>query len=210
MRDAFCFITCVADEEMYAHCLEHIQALDLPPGYEIETRKIVGATSMAAAYDDMMRSSAARYKVYLHDNALILDRHLLYHLLDIFRNPKVEMIGITGGTRIPKSGVWYHDALHSFGYFMRYGRLQGFPYNLLPLAWNKEKIRRSTTCRSFGSSFLQSALMECSWPPSTYGADTMMLWRQALRRLHAVNCPQERRLTARGQSLSIRRERRPG
>lgn len=141
LRDAFCFIACVADEDMYARCLEHIRELDVPHRREIETRKIVGATSMAAAYDDAMRSSDARYKVYLHDNALILERRLLHHLLDIFGNPKVGMVGITGGTRIPKSGVWYHDAFHSFGYFMRYGRLQGFPYNLLPPAWNKEKLR---------------------------------------------------------------------
>ncbi len=114
---------------------------DLPDGYEIETRRIVGATSIAAAYDEAMESSDARDKVYLHDNAIILERRLLHHLLDLFRNPKIGMVGITGGTRVPQSGVWFHDALHSFGYFMRYGREVGFPFVWFPDWLNPKKIR---------------------------------------------------------------------
>ncbi|HHW15705.1 MAG TPA: hypothetical protein GXX28_12370, partial [Firmicutes bacterium] len=102
---------------------------------------IRGGRSIAAAYDEAMRSSDARYKVYLHDNALILEPRLLYHLLDLFADPKIGMIGITGGTRIPKSGVWYHDALHSRGYFMRHGREVGIPFIWLPDWLNPKKIR---------------------------------------------------------------------
>ncbi len=141
MTNTFCFITCVTDEASYQCSLQHIKALDVPAGYEIETRKIAGATNMAAVYDDAMHSSDAKYKIYLHDNAFILEPRLLHHLLDIFRNPKVGMVGITGGTRIPASGVWYHDPLHSFGYFMGSFPRLGLIGSLIPKAWNRERIR---------------------------------------------------------------------
>ncbi len=142
MREAFSFVVCVNDESFYSRCLKYLQALEIPDGYEIEIKKIVGATSIAAAYDDAMRASDARYKIYLHQDTFVLDPHFLHHLLDIFKShPEVGMIGAMGGTHLPHSGIWFEDGVHSYGQIMRHGHREGILNRWLPRRLNPDRIR---------------------------------------------------------------------
>lgn len=141
MKDGFCFVTCVRNEDMYGQCLEHIRMLDVPQGLAVETRKIVGASSIMSAYNEAMRSSDARYKVYLHQDTFILNRRFLYHLLHLFARPKIGLVGMMGGTVLPKSGVWFHDGLHCFGKIMRWGHRGGILNRWIPRKWNPDKLR---------------------------------------------------------------------
>jgi len=54
-----------------------------------------------------MRQSKARYKVYLHEDVLIVNRHFLRDILTIFRNPHIGLIGMCGAKAIPPSGLWW-------------------------------------------------------------------------------------------------------
>ncbi|MGE5509447.1 MAG: glycosyltransferase family protein [Chitinophagales bacterium] len=142
MEPAFCFIACVNDEEFWSQCREHIAALEVPPGYTVEVDKITGADSMAQAYDDAMRRSDAQYKVYLHQDTFVLDRRFLFHLLRLFtEHPEIGLIGMQGGTHLPRSGVWFHDGLHSYGSIMRFGRRGGILNRPLPALLNPARIR---------------------------------------------------------------------
>lgn len=60
------FITCVNDDEEYAECRYYLDRLYVPDGYSTDVISIKEAPSMTAGYNAGMKSSDAKYKVYLH------------------------------------------------------------------------------------------------------------------------------------------------
>ena len=139
---AFAFIACVNDEALWQRCEQHLKELIVPPGYDVEIIKKIGATNIARAYNEALAQSKAKYKVYLHQDTFVLNKNFLLDLLTLFADPKIGMIGVQGGTRLPKSGVWFHDGLHSFGTILRIGTIGGIGNSLIPAAWNKRKVRK--------------------------------------------------------------------
>lgn len=127
---AFEFITCVNDEVLYEQCLQHIDALEIPPGYRIIKTKITGAKSMAKAYDEAMKASEAKYKIYLHQDTFIINRRFLFEVLDLFtKYPRIGMIGVVGATRLPSSGIWFkNNALFCVGEVREYRRWNGLTW----------------------------------------------------------------------------------
>ena len=109
-----CFITCVNNEDRYAEALLYMKHLSLPAGMEAEYLGIRGAASMAAGYNAGMRASDARYKVYLHQDTLVVNKHFVADMLRIFQEPAVGAIGMIGCRSLPKSGIWW-DGLRTFG-----------------------------------------------------------------------------------------------
>ncbi|MBE3575791.1 MAG: glycosyltransferase [Firmicutes bacterium] len=122
----FAFITCVNDEEQYAVCRQHIGALEVPPGYSIELIAIRGAKGMASGYNRAMTQTRARYKIYVHQDVYLLNKRLLFDVLEIFRDPRVGMIGVVGATRLPKNGVWFrNNPFYCYGKLWEYRKLGG-------------------------------------------------------------------------------------
>lgn len=126
------FITCVSDEKQYATCLRYIEELEVPQGYTIETIAVRGAPSMAAGYQRGMEASAARYKVYLHQDVYLVHRGMLYELLRPFHMyPRLGMVGVVGTTKLPDSGIWFvNNPFHCYGRVWEYRR-PGGPASLL-------------------------------------------------------------------------------
>lgn len=139
---SFAIIACVNNEDLWEECQSYIDSLVIPKGYKVEKIRITGATSIAHAYNDAILKSAAKYKIYLHQDTFILNKNLLFDLLDYFSAPEIGMIGVMGGARIPKSGVWFHDGLHSYGVIMRVGIAEGIFRKILPAKLNKRKVRK--------------------------------------------------------------------
>ena len=139
---SFALIACVTDEELWRQCEKYIEEMIVPQGYSIDVIKLTGATSIMHAYNQAMKKSKAKYKIYFHQDTFILNRNLLNDLLQLFQNSKLGMVGVQGGTRIPKSGVWFHDGLHSFGTILRIGTIGGIGGKLIPPRWNKRKVRK--------------------------------------------------------------------
>lgn len=55
-----------------------------------------------------MRSSKAKYKVYLHQDTFIVNSDFIGNCLDIFeKNPQIGMIGNVGVKKMPHSGVMW-------------------------------------------------------------------------------------------------------
>ena len=91
------FIICVNDEEEYAECQYYLNRLHIPEGYATDIISIREAPSMAAGYNAGMNSSAARYKVYLHQDVFIKDRDFITHILNVFeRDERIGMLGVIG------------------------------------------------------------------------------------------------------------------
>lgn len=107
-----CFIMCVNQWEYAEESIYYIQNLFVPEGYNIDIITIEEASSMTAGYNAAMKSSDAKYKVYLHQDVLIVEPGFLEYMLKIFENPNVGMIGMVGTKRIPENGImWYEKRI---------------------------------------------------------------------------------------------------
>ena len=107
-KDTIAFIICVNNELYFEECRYYIEHLEVPAGYDIDVIGIWEADSMCAAYNLGMRSSDAKYKVYMHQDVFIRNSRFLEKTLRIFKeHPKTGMIGMAGGIGIPENGVVY-------------------------------------------------------------------------------------------------------
>lgn len=102
------FIICVNNELYFQECSYYINRLTVPEGFQVEVIGIYEADSICSAYNAGMRDSDAKYKIYMHQDVMIRNPHFLENVVEIFaKNAKVGMIGMVGGTEMPKTGVTY-------------------------------------------------------------------------------------------------------
>ncbi len=107
-----CFIMCVNDEQYLQEAMYYIKRLHVPQGYTIDILTVEEASGMAAGYNEAMQSSDAKYKVYLHQDVMIVEVKFLEYMLNIFEDPKVGMIGMVGSPELPENGVmWYGERI---------------------------------------------------------------------------------------------------
>ena len=87
-------------------CLYYIDRLHVPDNYELDTITIQDAPSMAEAYDEAMRSSDAKYKIYIHQDVFLIDREFLQEMIDIFmEDESIGLIGCIGNTWLVCHGM---------------------------------------------------------------------------------------------------------
>ena len=92
--------------QYYEECVHYIRNLKIPEGYELETVYIQEADSMAQGYNAGMKSSDAKYKVYLHQDVFIRNRNFITDMLNLFScDERIGMMGVIGkkkaGGRLP-------------------------------------------------------------------------------------------------------------
>lgn len=92
---------CVNDEQQYAEACYYIEKLNTPKGYQKDIIAVQGAESMAAGYNAGMDSSDAKYKVYMHQDVLIINRDFVKELLKVFENESIGMFGVMGCDVLP-------------------------------------------------------------------------------------------------------------
>lgn len=122
-ENKFCFIICANMESFLEECLLYLRLLEIPDGFETEILTIREAPSMAAGYNEGMRASDARYKIYLHQDTFITEKKFLQKLLDIFsQDQTIGMVGMIGSPTLSKDGVMWHG--NRCGDFYRLEELQ--------------------------------------------------------------------------------------
>ncbi|WP_446897230.1 glycosyltransferase [Clostridium sp. LBM24168] len=110
-----CFITCVDDEVQYNESLLYIKNLNIPDDYGIDTISVKDADSVASAYNRAMKSTDAKYKVYLHQDTYIINKNFIYDMLKTFdKNEDIGIIGVVGAKCMPTSGIWT-ESRHKYG-----------------------------------------------------------------------------------------------
>ena len=68
------------------------------------------AKSMTSGYNEAMRASDAKYKVYLHQDVLILNRGFIYDTLNLFlKYPEIGMFGMVGNVSMAADGGMWAD-----------------------------------------------------------------------------------------------------
>ncbi|MWV46619.1 glycosyltransferase [Paenibacillus sp. HJL G12] len=107
-NNKICFITCFNDEVLYEESVRYIRSLYIPEGYELELIAIRDAKSLTEGYNRAMKQSDAKFKIYLHQDTFIVNKHFLYDILNIFiSHSQLGMMGVIGAKKIPPSGVWW-------------------------------------------------------------------------------------------------------
>ena len=110
----FAFITCVNSDYWYSECLLYLRNLNVPEGFSAEVVDIRDAKSLTSGYNEGMRSSDAKYKIYLHQDTLIVNKNIMADLLKIFSDKTIGAVGVMGCVNLPKTAVWW-DGLRNFG-----------------------------------------------------------------------------------------------
>lgn len=107
----FCFIICTNNKEFTQECLLYISNLIIPDGYSIDVLTIDDSKSMASGYNEAMKASDAKYKIYMHQDVFILNKYFLINILNIFKsNEKIGMLGLVGAVKLNKAAImWGSD-----------------------------------------------------------------------------------------------------
>ena len=103
-----CFILCTNSELYEKECISYIERLNVPEGYELEICPVKRASSITSGYNQAMKGSDAKYKVYLHQDVFIVYADFIKEMLQLFQNKEIGMIGMVGNLEIEKNAVmWY-------------------------------------------------------------------------------------------------------
>ena len=100
-------IMCVNDEEWGLESELYIKALKVPVGFGMEIIKVKKALSMTSGYNVGMRIARYKYKVYLHQDTLILNKNFITEMVKIFEDKGIGLIGMIGAKRMPGNGIWW-------------------------------------------------------------------------------------------------------
>ncbi|TCO73639.1 glycosyltransferase [Marinisporobacter balticus] len=102
-----CFIICVNDEKIYKEALLYIKNLNVPEGYQVDTLCIKNVGNIGKAYNQAIQDSNAKYKIYMHEDVFIINKHFIKDFVNIFeKNEKIGMLGVVGSKKIPVNGIW--------------------------------------------------------------------------------------------------------
>ncbi len=155
----FCFVICANKERDLEECLWYIDRLSVPAGYEKETVVIRGASSMTSGYNQALDQSDAKYKIYLHQDVLVVNQDILSEILKIFQDDSIGMIGVlgrksfmpaadytvswdaggVGGCNI--QGTWYHSWCDAGKEYMDVVAIDGmFMVTQYDLSWDEENF----------------------------------------------------------------------
>ena len=73
MAAEICFIICTNDPVYAKECIYYIDHLKVPEGMQIDVLTVEEAKSLTAGYNEAMKYSRAKYKVYLHHDTFIVN-----------------------------------------------------------------------------------------------------------------------------------------
>lgn len=107
-----CFILCTDDQGFAEESARYIHRLTVPEGYAVELLVGRAAGSVAAAYNDVMEKTDAKYKVYLRPGVFLIYTSFLERMINIFtRHKKVGMLGLVGNRSLAEDGCPFSDGV---------------------------------------------------------------------------------------------------
>lgn len=116
-NNKICFIYCSNNDQLVQESINYLNILNVPAGFSWEYRIIKDAPFITQAYNNALNSSNAKYKVYLHQDMMILNKNFMNDILDLFiKYPSLGMLGVAGAKVLPPTGVWV-DSTSCYGKF---------------------------------------------------------------------------------------------
>lgn len=108
-----CFIVYAENKQYLEECILYLSLLEIPDGYEAELLVVEGNSSMANGYNEAMETSDAKYKVYMRQQAFVVEKQLISKLLEIFKaDESIGMIGVLGCQDLSKDALVHHSELY--------------------------------------------------------------------------------------------------
>lgn len=105
-----CFVICANKEQQLQECIMYLSLLHIPDGYHTDVITVADAVSVTAGYNEAMRESDAKYKIYLHQDVFIIEHYFLDCLLKLFQEDrKIGIIGIDRNREFTGDGVLWHE-----------------------------------------------------------------------------------------------------
>ena len=128
-----CFIMCVNNQLKAEEALNYINRLIIPEGYTVDCLTVTEQKSMTAGYNEAMKSSDAKYKVYMHQDVLILNENFIEDMLSIFQDKTIGMLGMVGTPKLPSDAIMWHGPRvgkiltwnHSKTNLIEFGKISG-------------------------------------------------------------------------------------
>ena len=115
LREGVAFLCCVDDDRKAERLERSIRALEPRDGVDVELFTVREQTSLGRAYNRLLRDAAGwRYKVYVHQDVVLLNRRLVADLVRLFRHRTIGLVGVAGCRFLPPSCVWW-DGSGLFG-----------------------------------------------------------------------------------------------
>lgn len=104
------FIICSNDELLLNEALNYLQLLHVPEDMETDLLIIKDAKSMLLGMEEGIQSTDAKYKVFMHQDVLILNRDFIQNIIDIFQSDsQIGLIGMVGSPQMPPDGVMWNN-----------------------------------------------------------------------------------------------------
>lgn len=123
----FAFIICTNNQIYLNECFYYLEQLFIPKGYETDILTIESAHSMTAGYNEGMKSTDAKYKIYMHQDVFITNRYFLSDILSIFETDmSIGLIGMVGYPVVSRSGFMWHEK--RMGAVPLYGGNHAYPH----------------------------------------------------------------------------------
>ena len=127
--ETLAFITAVNNSEMYSRCLERLAKLRIPSDIQAVFVPIYNASSMTNAYNKVVFMKG-KYKVYLHQDLLIMDDDFVYNMIDTFkRHEDVGILGVVGCEHMSANGIWWEGIIKGRFIDSHTGTLQEYVYS---------------------------------------------------------------------------------
>lgn len=104
------FIICSNDDLLLSEALNYLQLLNVPEGIEMDLLVIKDAKSMLLGMEEGIHSTDAKYKVFMHQDVLILNRDLISDIIEIFNSDsQIGLIGMVGSPQMPPDAVMWNN-----------------------------------------------------------------------------------------------------
>lgn len=91
-------------QSYYETCLTSVKNLQCPEGYSIDIVTLSHQAAYAAQLNQHAAELPAKYRIYVNDDIYLLEPNLLSHLLQLFHDETIGMIGAFGSQSLPGSG----------------------------------------------------------------------------------------------------------
>lgn len=107
-NNQFCFIICTNNDLYIQECMLYISNLIVPEGFTIDILTVKDAKSITSGYNEAMKASQAKYKIYMHQDVFIINKFFLINILNMFNSDhRVGMIGMVGAPKLNDEAIMW-------------------------------------------------------------------------------------------------------
>ena len=98
------------DEHIFQDAVKNFQTLQVPENFSVEFLQAQGEKKFQA-YNVAMKKSDAKYKIYLDEKAVILQKNILSKVIETFQaDEKIGVIGLSGAIQLSTHGICLQSA----------------------------------------------------------------------------------------------------